>query len=78
MYNTQLKVTISRYYTPSGRCIQALDYAHKDKMELPYEPMKRTTTALKQEKEAFMMVAAFYRTYNWKKRKYYCKCTIEK
>jgi hypothetical protein len=38
-------------------------------MELPYEPMKRTTTALKQEKEEFMMVAAFYRTYNWKKRK---------
>lgn len=30
-YNTQLKVTISRYFTPSGRCIQALDYAHKDK-----------------------------------------------
>ncbi|GIZ08107.1 S41 family peptidase [Flavobacterium sp. UMI-01] len=29
-YSTQLKVTISRYYTPSGRCIQALDYAHKD------------------------------------------------
>jgi carboxyl-terminal processing protease len=31
LYNTQLKVTISRYYTPSGRCIQALDYANKDK-----------------------------------------------
>lgn len=30
-YGTQLKVTISRYYTPSGRCIQALDYAHRDK-----------------------------------------------
>jgi carboxyl-terminal processing protease len=30
-YGAQLKVTISRYYTPSGRCIQALDYAHKDK-----------------------------------------------
>ena len=30
-YNTQLKVTISRYYTPSGRCIQALDYSNKDK-----------------------------------------------
>jgi carboxyl-terminal processing protease len=41
MYNTQLKVTISRYYTPSGRCIQALDYAHKDKMEQPLEPMKK-------------------------------------
>src|SRR5690606_36929731 len=26
-----VKVTISRYYTPSGRCIQALDYSHKDK-----------------------------------------------
>ncbi len=30
-YGTQVKVTISRYYTPSGRCIQALDYTHKDK-----------------------------------------------
>jgi carboxyl-terminal processing protease len=30
-YNTQLKITISRYYTPSGRCIQALDYWHRDK-----------------------------------------------
>lgn len=30
-YGTQLKVTISRYYTPSGRCIQSLDYAHRDK-----------------------------------------------
>jgi len=30
-YGTQLKVTISRYYTPSGRCIQALDYRNRDK-----------------------------------------------
>ena len=30
-YGTQIKITISRYYTPSGRCIQALDYWHKDK-----------------------------------------------
>lgn len=29
-YGTQVKITISRYYTPSGRCIQALDYANKD------------------------------------------------
>jgi carboxyl-terminal processing protease len=28
-YGSQLKVTISRYYTPSGRCIQALDYRNK-------------------------------------------------
>ena len=30
-YGTQVKVTISKYYTPSGRCIQALDYSLKDK-----------------------------------------------
>ena len=29
-YGTQLKITISRYYTPSGRCIQALDYRTRD------------------------------------------------
>jgi len=28
-YGGQLKVTISRYYTPSGRCIQALDYKNR-------------------------------------------------
>ncbi len=28
-YNSQLKVTTAKYYTPSGRCIQALDYAHR-------------------------------------------------
>lgn len=30
-YNTKLKITIAKYYTPSGRCIQALDYTQKDK-----------------------------------------------
>lgn len=29
-YNTKLKVTVAKYYIPSGRCIQALDYTHKD------------------------------------------------
>jgi len=29
-YNTQLKVTVAKYYIPSGRCIQAIDYAHKN------------------------------------------------
>ena len=29
-YGTQLKVTISKYYTPSGRCIQELDYTNRD------------------------------------------------
>jgi len=29
-YGTQLKLTIAKYYTPSGRCIQELDYTHAD------------------------------------------------
>jgi len=29
-YNAQLKVTTSKYYVPSGRCIQALDYSHRN------------------------------------------------
>lgn len=29
-YNSQLKVTTAKYYIPSGRCIQALDYANRN------------------------------------------------
>ncbi|MEO8086257.1 MAG: S41 family peptidase [Bacteroidota bacterium] len=29
-YNAQLKITTSKYYVPSGRCIQALDYSHRN------------------------------------------------
>ena len=29
-YNGQLKVTTAKYYTPSGRCVQAIDYAHRN------------------------------------------------
>jgi carboxyl-terminal processing protease len=29
-YGTQLKLTISKYYTPSGRCIQELDYTNRN------------------------------------------------
>ena len=29
-YNSQLKVTVAKYYTPSGRCIQALDYGNRN------------------------------------------------
>lgn len=29
-YNAQLKVTTAKYYTPSGRCIQALDYSARN------------------------------------------------
>jgi len=29
-YNTQLKLTVAKYYIPSGRCIQALDYSRRN------------------------------------------------
>lgn len=29
-YNGQMKVTTSKYYTPSGRCVQAIDYANRN------------------------------------------------
>lgn len=49
-YGTQLKVTISRYYTPSGRCIQALDYAHKDKNGVAQKTDSKNFTAFKTRK----------------------------
>ncbi|WP_166921375.1 S41 family peptidase [Flavobacterium poyangense] len=49
-YGTQLKVTISRYYTPSGRCIQALDYAHKDKNGVAQKTDAKNFTAFKTRK----------------------------
>ncbi len=30
-YNAQMKITVAKYYIPSGRCIQAIDYSHKSK-----------------------------------------------
>jgi len=34
-YGTKLKLTISKYYTPSGRNIQELDYTNRDGSEIP-------------------------------------------
>ena len=31
-YNSKLKLTVAKYYIPSGRCIQKLDYSHKDNL----------------------------------------------
>ncbi|MGI6319792.1 MAG: S41 family peptidase [Bacteroidales bacterium] len=33
-YNSRLKVTISKYFIPSGRCIQAIDYSSKERKKL--------------------------------------------
>ena len=29
-YSSQVKITVAKYYTPSGRCIQAIDYSHRN------------------------------------------------
>lgn len=29
-YNAKMKLTVAKYYTPSGRCVQRLDYSHRD------------------------------------------------
>lgn len=34
-YNTSLKITTAKYYTPSGRCIQRIDYADHNKVIVP-------------------------------------------
>lgn len=36
-YNSQMKITTSKYYIPSGRCIQAIDYGHKDEQGKAYK-----------------------------------------
>lgn len=49
-YGTQLKVTISRYYTPSGRCIQALNYSVKDKNGIATKTEAKNYNAFKTRK----------------------------
>lgn len=47
VYGTQLKITISRYYTPSGRCIQSLDYWNRDELGKATRVKKENYTAFK-------------------------------
>ena len=46
-YGTQLKITISKYYTPSGRCIQAEDYFNRDEFGDPIRATPETFNAFK-------------------------------
>jgi carboxyl-terminal processing protease len=46
-YNAKIKVTIAKYYTPSGRCIQKLDYSNKKVGEKAGEIDKETITQFK-------------------------------
>ncbi|MBC8343372.1 MAG: S41 family peptidase [Bacteroidetes bacterium] len=49
-YNSQLKVTTSKYYIPSGRCIQEIDYSHKDNNGLAIKMADSLVTAFKTKK----------------------------
>lgn len=42
-YNTQFRITVAKYYTPSGRCIQAIDYGNRreDGSLIPTEERQR-------------------------------------
>lgn len=47
-YNTKIKLTVAKYYIPSGRCIQKLDYSHRDQYgvsEVPDSLIKPFKTA---------------------------------
>lgn len=46
-YNTQMKVTVAKYYIPSGRCVQAIDYAHRDANGRPLNVPDSLKTAFK-------------------------------
>ncbi len=46
-YNTRLKVTVSKYYIPSGRCIQKIDYAQKDENGANVSKADSTATAFR-------------------------------
>lgn len=46
-YNTQVKITTAKYYIPSGRCIQAIDYSEKDDQNRPVKRPDSLRTAFK-------------------------------
>jgi len=48
-YNAKLKVTTAKYYTPSGRCIQAIDYSHRNsdgEVESTPDSLRRSFTTV--------------------------------
>ncbi|OUS02361.1 peptidase S41 [Flavobacteriales bacterium 33_180_T64] len=50
VYGTQMKITISRYYTPTGRCIQSLDYWNRDENGKATRVEKENYNAFKTKK----------------------------
>ncbi|MBI3136533.1 MAG: S41 family peptidase [Bacteroidetes bacterium] len=46
-YNAKIKITIAKYYTPSGRCIQKLDYTHRNAGETAQSISEENITRFK-------------------------------
>ncbi|MBP5413389.1 MAG: S41 family peptidase [Bacteroidales bacterium] len=46
-YNTRVKITVSKYYIPSGRCIQGIDYGDKDEKGVSKHKADSSATAFK-------------------------------
>lgn len=47
-YNAQVKITVAKYFIPSGRCIQAIDYQHRDEngkaLRVPEKQLRQFST----------------------------------
>lgn len=55
-YNAQLKVTVAKYYIPSGRCIQKIDYSHRNaegEAEVIPDSLVKSFHTLVNEREVF-------------------------
>ena len=68
-YNAQIKLTTAKYYIPSGRCIQALDYSNRNEDgsvgNIPDSLVSEFTT---KTDEKYMMVVVLNQISNWKRK----------
>jgi carboxyl-terminal processing protease len=46
-YHAQMKITVAKYYIPSGRCVQAIDYSHRDQAGVAHKLPDSLRTAYK-------------------------------
>jgi len=52
-YNTSLKITSAKYFTPSGRCIQKIDYGKKNDVIAGYDTLIESTFATDHKRRVF-------------------------
>ncbi len=52
-YNTSLKITTAKYYTPSGRCIQKIDYSNKNSVIAEYDSLIETPFSTDNKRKVF-------------------------